>query len=42
MNNFQKNKFDVLRGVLKPDYCELFSEYFKNKEQSYDTMIKNT
>jgi hypothetical protein len=42
MNNFQKHKFDVLRGVLKPDYCEIFSEYFKNKEQSYDTMLKYT
>jgi hypothetical protein len=42
MNNFQRHKFDVLRGILKPDYCELFSEYFKNKEQSYDTMLKHT
>tara|TARA_R100000234_G_C4993101_1_gene176513 strand:+ start:791 stop:1414 length:624 start_codon:yes stop_codon:yes gene_type:complete len=42
MNNFINNKFDVLRGILKPDYCELFSEYFKNKEQSYDTMLKAT
>lgn len=42
MNNFQKHKFDVLKGILKPDYCELFSEYFKNKEQSYDTMLKHT
>ena len=42
MNNFQKNKFNVLKNVLRQDYCNLFSEYFKNKAQTYDTMLKYT
>lgn len=41
MSNFKKNKFDVLRGVLRSDYCELFSEYFKNKSQTYNTLLRN-
>ena len=41
MNNFKRNKYSILNKVLKPEYCELFSEYFKNKEQSYQTMLKN-
>jgi|TARA_R100000482_G_scaffold121676_1_gene68143 hypothetical protein len=42
MLNFQKNKYDVLRNVLKDDYCHLFAEYFRNKAQTYETMLKNT
>jgi|TARA_R100001530_G_scaffold24851_1_gene20119 hypothetical protein len=42
MLNFEKNKHDVLRKVLNPDYCNLFAEYFRNKSQTYETMLKHT
>jgi len=38
--SFIDNKFCVLRSVLSKDYCDLFYEYFKNKEQSYRTMLQ--
>ena len=36
MLNFKKNKYDVLKNVLRDDYCHLFAEYFRNKAQTYD------
>ena len=42
MHSFEKDKFDVLRNVLKQDYCEIFSAYFINKANSYETMLKTT
>ncbi len=42
MFNFQKNKYAVLKSVLAPDYCNLFAEYFRNKAQTYETMLKHT
>ena len=42
MLNFKKNKYDVLKNVLKDDYCHLFAEYFRNKAQTYETMLKHT
>ena len=40
--NFKKNKYDVLKNVLRDDYCHLFAEYFRNKAQTYETMLKHT
>ena len=42
MLNFKKNKYDVLKNVLRDDYCHLFAEYFRNKAQTYETMLKHT
>ena len=42
MLNFQKNKYDILRKVLPEDYCHLFAEYFRNKKQTYNTMLERT
>ena len=42
MINFKKNKYDVLKNVLRDDYCHLFAEYFRNKAQTYETMLKHT
>ena len=35
-------KYDVLKNVLRDDYCHLFAEYFRNKAQTYETMLKHT